>query len=141
MRATYRGAKKAWIARRPANLPPPLFLDGLDLAHLRGKILDRRALGFRQRVARQFVDEHLEDLADPPELAAVGADIVEDVGFDIRGAGAAEVDGEPAEFVAGEIVEPVPGQDVLGDAAGKYSGASGGCRRRGGMIDRQRREH
>ncbi|MEA2939898.1 MAG: hypothetical protein QOD09_427 [Bradyrhizobium sp.] len=60
-------------ARLKDALPPPLLLDGLDLAHLRGKILDRRALVFRQRVGRQLGDQHFEDLADPPELTAIGA--------------------------------------------------------------------
>src|SRR4051794_547806 len=100
-------------SRASRRLLPPLLLHPPDLAQLRGKILDRGALVVAQRVARQLVDQHLEDVANAAELPAVGADLLENVGFDLRRAGASEVDGEPAEPAAGEIRDPVPRQDVL----------------------------
>lgn len=102
-----------------------LRLDPLDLAHLRGKILQRRDRRLAQALARKLLHQHLQRLADPAELAAIGADLVEDLRLDLRRRGAAEIDAEQAELIAHDGGEPAPRIDHLRHPAGQRPLAAG----------------
>jgi hypothetical protein len=60
----------------------------------------RRAPVFAQLIARQAFHQHFQHVADTAELATVGADVLQNIGPDLRRAGATEVDGEKAELMA-----------------------------------------
>src|SRR5947209_18509211 len=77
---------------------------------------------------RDVTQEHVERVADLADLAAVAADVVEDVLLEIGIGGAAEIDVDEPEL-ADAAEEPRPRVDRLVDIAGERQAEVGKDRR------------
>lgn len=102
-------------------------LHAVDVVEHDAQRPDRLFLVFRQRLLRiEVFQENGHRVADTPELAAVAADLVENVALDLRRAGAPEIDVDQADLAA-EGAEPGrPGRDHLRHVAGEGP-FEGGC--------------
>ncbi len=110
------GEDRVFRFARLASLPL-LSLDPLDLAQHAGEAVDGFLLFLVEVLQVGVFDQDRHGVADAAELAAVGADVFQDLRLDFRRARLAEIDVDEADLAHEPAVEFRPGLDELGDGA------------------------
>src|SRR6185295_688593 len=102
-----------WLSKRRGTL----CLQSLDLGELGLERPDLLLVVVGEIGKLDVFEQNAQHIAEPPELAAVAADLFENLFFELRVSALAEVDVDEPELASDRVEHPIPRIDRLSDVA------------------------